>query len=186
MSVPQEPPSKMESRRVARPIPTRSRTLSALVVGVLVLLAVRFAVAEPFRIPSASMEPTLRPGDHVVVDKVAYRLGEPRRGDLVAFDDPRGGGALLKRVAALPGDRVEIRDGVLFVDDGRVPERYVDYEMVDGEYFGPVRVPRGRVFVLGDNRGNSDDSRDYGAVPRSALIGRVELRVWPLDGLRRF
>ena len=84
---------------------------------------------------------------------------------------------MAKRIVALGGQRVEIRDGVLFVDRRRRNEPYVDHDMVDGFFFGPKRVPPGDVFVLGDNRGDSEDSRDYGAIPRDRLIGRIDLRV---------
>jgi signal peptidase I len=148
----------------------------------LVLCAVlaRAFVAEPFAIPSESMEPTLRPGDHVLVDKLAFRFGHVHRGDLVVFTAPDGGGVELKRVVGLGGDRVAIEDGVLSIDGRLERESFVDYPSVDSVYFGPVDVPRGSVFLIGDNRADSHDSRDYGAVPEGDVIGRVLVRVWPL------
>ena len=154
--------------------------VALVIVVVALLLAVRAFAAEPFVIPSQSMAPTLRPGDQVLVDKLAYRFGEPRRDDLVAFDD-NVGDVQLKRIVGLPGDRVELRDGVLTVNGRARHERYVDLERVDSVWFGPVTVPAGTVFVLGDNRGESFDSRDYGPVARDALIGRVAVRLWPLS-----
>lgn len=150
--------------------------------GVLVLLAgpVRAYVAEPFAIPSESMEPTLRPGDHVLVEKLSYRFDSPRRGDLVVFKTPGGGPLSVKRIVGLAGDRVAIEDGVLTIDGKPQDEPYVDLRRMDSVYFGPVAVPRGEVFVLGDNRSDSTDSRDYGAVPRPALIGRVLATLWPV------
>jgi signal peptidase I len=97
-------------------------------------------------------------------------------GDLAVLEAPTGD-VMAKRIVALGGQRVEIRDGVLFVDHHRRNERYVDHAMVDGLFFGPERVPPGDVFVLGDNRGDSEDSRDYGPIPRDRLIGRIDLRV---------
>ncbi|AHY46488.1 signal peptidase I [Rubrobacter radiotolerans] len=138
---------------------------------VLVFGGVRPFVAEVFLLPSASMSPTLLPGERVLVEKVTLRLGAPERGDLVAFE--RGGGVEIKRVAGLPGDRVEVRDGVLFVDGERLREPYVDYRLTDGSFFGPVRVSEGSVFVLGDNRSNSLDSRELGPVAEGDLLGRV-------------
>lgn len=156
----------------------RGLVVAALVVAL--LLGVRAFVAEPFAIPSASMEPTLRPGDQVLVDKLAYRRGEPRRGDLAAFDAPdRSGDVVLKRIVAVPGDSVAIEDGILFINRRPRREPYVDYSRVDSVYFGPVTVPRDGVFVLGDNRAASQDSRDYGPVPQRSLIGRVRARLWP-------
>jgi|1186.fasta_scaffold146495_1 signal peptidase I len=162
----------------------RRPSLFGALAGVLVLLfAVKWFVAEPFSIPASSMAPTLERGDHVVVNKLAYRTGTPARGDLAVVKAPKTGEALLKRVVGLGGDEIEIRDGVLFVN-GRAPrEPYVDHKKVDSVYFGPVRVPRDDLFVLGDNRGNSVDSRELGPVPVSDTIGRVDLRVWPLSAV---
>ena len=117
--------------------------------------------------------------DRVVANKLAYRFGAPHAGDLAVLESPRDEGVLVKRIVALGGQVVEIRDGVLFVDGRRRNEPYVDHSRVDGFFFGPARVPRGAVFVLGDNRATSEDSRDFGAVPRSGLIGRVDLRISP-------
>jgi signal peptidase I len=137
------------------------------------LIAVRLFVAEPMRVPSASMEPTLRPGDHVLISKLA----EPRRGDLVVFAN--AGDLLLKRLVAVGGDQIGLEDGHLVVNGRTVEEPYVDHHVLEGVYFAPVTVPSGAVFVLGDNRTGSIDSRAFGPVPRSALVGRVALRLWP-------
>jgi signal peptidase I len=150
-----------------------------LVAAALVIVALRLFVFEPFRIPSDSMAPTLRPGDRVLVDKRAYRGAGPRRGDLAVFRAPRTGEILLKRVVAIGGDTVGIEDGVLVVDGRRPREPYADPEAIDSVYFGPVRVRPGTVFVLGDNRASSEDSRAFGAVPTGRLIGRVRARIWP-------
>ena len=91
----------------------------------------------------------------------------------------RDGGLLLKRAVALGADEVSIEDGVLLVNGVPVDEPYVDLSRVDGNYFGPRVVPAGSVFVLGDNRADSVDSRDFGPVPLTALVGRVRLRLWP-------
>lgn len=151
-------------------------------VALLLLAAVmaRAWVAEPFAIPSESMEPTLSPGDHVLVEKLSYRFGSPRRGDLVVFRAPDGGSLAVKRVVGLGGDHVAIEDGLLAVNGHLQREPYVDQSRVDSVYFGPVVVPRGDVFVMGDNRADSHDSRDYGGVPRRSLIGRVLVTLWPL------
>lgn len=159
--------------------------LIALFGAVLLLIGVvRPFVAEPFFVPTGSMAPTLVPGDHVLAWKLAYRLGEPRRGDLAVFSDPEGGeDALIKRVVGLGGDTVEVQDGVLHVNGVPRHEPYVDYAMVDSIYFGPVTVPSGHLFVMGDDRWNSRDSRDFGAVPEGDLAGKVVARIWPPDRL---
>ena len=148
--------------------------LVALAAAVLVF--VRLAVAEPFSIPSQSMAPTLDAGDHVLVDKLS---GTAHRGDLVVFHAPRSGEIMLKRVVAVGGDRVGIEDGRLVVNGRRPAEPYADPDAIDSVYFGPVTVARGSVFVLGDNRADSRDSRQFGAVPARDLIGRARARIWP-------
>jgi len=151
-----------------------------VLLPVVVLLLVRAFVAEPFQIPSTSMVPTLAPGEHVLADKLAYRLHGPRRGDLVVFRRPQTNEVLLKRVVAVAGQRVGIADGVLVVDGRRPAEPYVhDKRLLDSQYFGPVTVPRGSIFVLGDRRSDSIDSRRFGAVPVDDVIGRVDARIWP-------
>jgi signal peptidase I len=150
-----------------------------VLVVVLALVLARAFVAEPFRIASASMTPTLQAGDRVLVDKRAYRSALPRRGDLVVFREPRTGAVTLKRAVGLPGDTVAIEDGVLVVNERPQREPYADPDAIDSVYFGPVRVGPGSVFVLGDNRADSTDSRDFGAVAHDDLIGRVGMRLWP-------
>jgi signal peptidase I len=160
--------------------PARRRRPSGIVVAVgliAALVLVRAFVAEPFRIPSQSMEPTLKPGDQALVEKLSGH--SPKRGDLVAFHSPRNGDILLKRVVAVGGDSVGLEDGVLVVDGRPVNEPFVDHEAIDSVYFGPVRVRPATVFVMGDNRANSEDSRDFGAVRTSSIIGRAVARVWP-------
>jgi signal peptidase I len=149
------------------------------VAAVLLLVPVHAFVAEPFRIQTGSMLPTLQAGDQVLVDKRAYRDRLPRRGELVVFRAPRSGDVTLKRAIGLPGDSVAIEDGVLVVNGRRQAEPYADPDAIDSVYFGPVRVPAGSVFVLGDNRADSLDSRDFGAVSRRELMGRVQVRLWP-------
>jgi signal peptidase I len=159
--------------------PALSRRLTVVVGVVALLLATRALVAEPFQVPSTSMLPTLQAGDHVLADKLAYRFGGPAVGDIAVLRSPLDGELLLKRVVALGGDVVELRDGVLVVDGHPRREPYVDLSRIDGVYFGPVTVPRDDVFVLGDDRADSEDSRDFGAVPRGDLVARVDVRIWP-------
>jgi len=148
-----------------------------LVVAVLVVLGLRWA-AEPMRVSSGSMAPTYLEGDQVLVAKLGARSGDPARGDVVAFHRPGTGELMVKRVVARAGQEVGIEDGVLVVEGRQVTEAYVDHATVDGTYFGPVRVPHGTVFVMGDARANSVDSRTFGAVPVDAVVGRVVTGLW--------
>lgn len=155
------------------------RLLALVAGGVALMAAVLAFAAEPVRVQSGSMAPTLRPGDSVIVNKLAYRFGDPRRRDLVVLRRPRDRELMLKRVVGVGGDRVGVEDGVLHVNGRAVDEPFVDRRLVDSVYFGPVRVPSGAVFVMGDERSNSLDSRTFGAVPRSQILGRVDARIWP-------
>ena len=165
----------------------RSASLLELILIPLVCVAFLFGfvrpfVAEPFSIPSESMTPTLVPGESVLVSKSSYRFGSPKRGDLVAFVNPENPQeTLIKRVVGVPGDKVAMEDGVLVVNDEAKEEPYVNYSQVDSVYFGPVSVPDGEVFVMGDNRSNSRDSRAFGPVKEEELSGKVVARLWPLD-----
>jgi signal peptidase I len=161
------------------------RLLLALLAGAALLAAVRWFVAEPFLVPSTSMSPTLRPGERVLVNKLAYRVGAPQTGDLVVFRRSGPGAIMLKRVVAVGGETVSVEDGVLHVDGIARREPFADLRLVDSVYFGPVTVPGGTVFVLGDNRGDSQDSADFGAIPSSEILGRVELRIWPPSSVGR-
>jgi signal peptidase I len=173
----------IDPTRRRRPIGSRTWPRVAL-IALLAVIPVRLFVAEPVRIPSSSMRPTVVAGEHVLVDKLTYRLRVPRRWELVVFDLP-GGELGLKRVVGLPGDRVALRDGALVVDGRRVEENYVDYESVDATFFGPVTVPRGHLFVMGDRRANSEDSRDFGPVPLADVVGQAVLVVWPPENVGR-
>lgn len=148
---------------------------------ILMFGVVRPYIVEPLYIPSQSMSPTLEPGDRVIAAKFAYRLGDPERGDLALFKSVEGPNEdLIKRVVGLPGDEIEVRDGVLYVNGERKEESYVNYRLTDSVFFGPVEVPQGHVFVMGDNRSNSRDSRDFGSVPEKDLLGKAVVRFWPL------
>jgi len=166
--------TRPESRTRAR---GRRSVLVVVAVLCLGMLLLRF-VAEPMRVSSDSMEPTYGSGDEVLVEKLGARGRQPDRGDVVVVRAPDTGELVIKRVAALGGQTVGIANGVLKVDGEAVPEPYVD-RIVPGTYFGPVRVPEGTVFVLGDHRLGSVDSRAFGPVPLSAILGKVVLRLWP-------
>ena len=154
------------------------RTAALLVVAAAIAIG-NFLVA-PMRVASTSMEPTLRPGDHVLVDKRAYRHELPQRGDLVVFDGSDS--LVLKRVVAVAGDTVGIEDGVLIVNGRAVQESAVNQRSVDGMYYGPAQVPDDTVFLLGDNRRHSIDSRTFGPVPVEKVTGQVVFRWWPRPG----
>jgi signal peptidase I len=157
-------------RRPERPF---RKTASLTVAGVLGLLALRIWVVEPVTVSSDSMEPTVAAGETVVLSKVGPQPGDRLVGRIVALRDPRGHGITLKRVAAEGAQSLAIRDGVLFVEGAEVEEPYVDRGSIDGTFFHRVTVPAGHVFVLGDNRDRSVDSRDFGFVALDDIIATV-------------
>jgi len=167
---------------LARPaVPSRRGWRWPVLVVLLVTAGVptlRDQVAVPVRVGSSSMLPTLAAGD-VVLLRHGLAAGEIERGDIVRFSSPTGSGPALKRVLGLPGDSLVVLDSVLHRDGIPVPEPYVDHAAVDGDYSRTFEVPPGTVFVLGDNRGNSEDSRDYGPIPLDEVDGEVILRLWP-------
>lgn len=161
-----------------------------VVVAVVIAVVVRAFVFQAFYIPSESMVPTLQVGDRVLVNKLSYRLHDPRRGDVVVFRAPPAAAAgdvkdLVKRVVGLPGDRIEGRDGRVYVNGRRIREPYLPSE-VRSRDFGPVAVPPDTYYVLGDNRPFSKDSTFFGPVRRSDIVGRVFVRIWPLTRFRLF
>jgi len=143
----------------------------------LALIGVAFFVRTP-QVSGFSMAPHIDSGEVVVINTAAYRIGSVRRGDIIAFDHDRPAPSVyLKRVVGLPGERVEIRHGTVFVDGTQLPETYVRYH--DDRSTAAVTVAPGSYYVLGDNRANSDDSRDWGLVPSAEIIGRAVIAIWP-------
>jgi signal peptidase I len=154
-------------------------------IGLAVLLAfgIRTAIVEAFVIPSGSMEPTLQVGDRILGNKFWFWFADPHRTDIVIFAPPPASGlaagALIKRIIAVEGEVVEIRDGQVLVNGRSIAEPYLkerpDYLLP------PTPVPPGMLFVLGDNRNASYDSHAWGFVPRSALRAKAFARYWPLN-----
>lgn len=156
--------------------------ITGIAAFVIVFGFLRPFVGEAFVIPSESMVPTLEVGDRVIVAKFVYRFSEPHRGDIVVFEGVGGETEnLIKRVVGVAGDDVRMQDGVLFVNRKPQKEPYLNAESPSSDSFAPVVVPEGHVFVMGDNRGNSADSRVFGPVPLENLKGKALLRFWPVS-----
>jgi signal peptidase I len=180
----------------------RELPILVLIALVLAVLVKTFAF-QAFWIPSRSMADTLEVNDRVMVNKLAYRFGDVGRGDVIVFDDPSGPSSdgeslvasvlrnlgesvglstpkteFIKRVVGLPGETLEIRDNRVLIDDVVIEEPYLGpaVEMAD---FGPVTVPEGELFVMGDNRASSRDSRFFGSIPVDDVVGRAFARMWP-------
>lgn len=149
----------------------------ALVFGV-----VRPFIVEAFYIPSESMVPTLLINDRVLVNKFIYDFTEPDRGDLLVFESVEGDGQdLIKRVAAVGGDEIRVQNGQLFVNGEAQSEPYLNQSSPDASFFGPETVPENHVFMMGDNRANSADSRVFGPVPNGNIEGKAFVLFWPVN-----
>jgi signal peptidase I len=171
--------------RAAKPVrsPRRNVVEWVLVVGGALLIAVlvKAFLLQAFYIPSPSMVPTLHVNDRVLVNKLSYDLHGVRRGDVIVFKSPQvvAEKDLIKRVVGLPGDTVETRDGEIFVNGKVLSEPYLPKDVGTGP-MEKVTVPPGHYWVMGDNRGNSSDSRVFGPISESSIIGRAFVRVWPI------
>jgi signal peptidase I len=174
-------------------------------IALIVAVVIKTFLFQAFYIPSSSMEDTLQINDRVLVSKISYAIGDVDHGDVIVFDDPRGGfeqpeeGALdsvmrnllesiglaapqsefIKRVIGLPGDRVEAKDGVLLVNGVSQVEPYRKQPERPIADFGPILVPQGELFVMGDNRFASQDSRFFGTIPIDTVVGHAFVIIWP-------
>ncbi len=177
---------------------TAADWLITIAVAVAAVLAIKAWVVNPYRIPSSSMEPTLhcsnedgclaRFSDRVLANRFIYHFKDPGRGDIIVFDVPERGVAactlqtsetFVKRLIGLPGERIEMRDGVVYVDGRPLEEPYLQNGERGDRSFPETPVPDGHYFMMGDNRPKSCDSRQWGALPRENIIGEVFAVYWP-------
>ncbi len=158
-----------------------------VVIALILAFLIRVFIAEPRYIPSDSMFPTLLEGDRLVVEKVSYRFHPPVRQDIIVFSPPiqlqtqgyERNQAFIKRVIATPGQTVAVQNGIVYVDNRPLVENYIaEYPSYNLQ---PVTVPEGTLFVMGDNRNNSNDSHIWGFLPEEDIIGRAVFRFWPLN-----
>jgi signal peptidase I len=166
--------------------------------AILIVLAIKEWVVNPYRIPSSSMEPTLhcaRPGqgcearlsDRVLANRFIYHFRSPHRGEIIVFNTPKAAaeaacnasGTFVKRLIGLPGETVREKDGVISINGKPLKESYIQSNRRDHQTGGPWFVPKGHYFFMGDNRRESCDSRRWGSVPRKSLIGEVFMTYWP-------
>jgi signal peptidase I len=165
----------------------RYRQLKEIVILVLtafiISFSIRVSIAQSYIVPTGSMVPTINAGDRVMVNKLVYRFREPERGEVIVFDPPENVGKIpfLKRVIGLPGDTIEVRQGNIYVN-GEIFT--VDEASATDYSYGPVTVPEGAIFVLGDNRNNSYDSHCWGFVPMKNLVGEGLFVFWPPHDMR--
>jgi signal peptidase I len=160
------------------------KTLFSAAVYAVLIVTFGFQVA---RVEGQSMAPTLENQDRLIVNKFVYRIGDPRRGDIVMLYYPLDPNkSFVKRVIAEEGDTVRIIDGRVYVNDVPLNDDYIPSEFRSHDDWGPEQIPDGYYFVLGDHRSNSSDSRHWGMVPKRYIIGKVQVRWWPVPTARVF
>lgn len=184
---------KTEDSKVATPTFWQQIRENVQIIAIALFLAllIRAFVAEPRYIPSDSMLPTLQVGDRLVVEKISYHFHPPQKGDIVVFDPPQQlqvqgyakNQAFIKRVIGTPGQTVAINSGKVYLNNQPLTESYIaeppNYQM------DAVRVPENQLFVMGDNRNNSNDSHVWGFLPKQNVIGHACWRFWPLSRIGR-
>ena len=152
--------------------------LQTLIMAVILYFLIDTVVGR-VRVENISMQPTLHEGEFILVNKLAYRLGDFQRGDIIVFHhDPTED--YIKRVIGLSGDTVDVRDGNVYINGQMIKEPYI---AAPPHYTGSWKVPPGQIFVLGDNRNQSSDSHQWGYVPESTVVGRALVVYWPLQNL---
>jgi signal peptidase I len=150
--------------------------LETLVLSIILFVGVNIISAR-IRVDGASMEPTLATGEYVIVNRLSYRFGTPQRGDIIVFHPPLAPDEeYIKRVIGLPGDEVDVKNGVVYVNGQPLDETYLRTKT---NYIGTWRVPADQLFVLGDNRNNSSDSHEWGTISMNSVVGKAVVVYWP-------
>ena len=161
--------------------------IKIVLIALIIVVPIRYFVFQPFFVRGQSMEPNFQNGQYILTNKVEYKLRSPNRGDVVIFKSPRNKDVdYIKRIIGKPGDRVMLKEGTFYVNGTKVEESY----LASGTYISQgsflregseIIVPKGQYFLVGDNRGHSSDSREFGTIPLEDFIGRAFLRYWPFS-----
>lgn len=161
--------------------------LEVVVFAIAIFMFVYLLIMQPHKIKGSSMYPNFPDGEYLLTDKVTYRFGVPKRGDVVVFKAPVAENEeFIKRIIGLPEDKVEVKDGKVYVNDIQLDESYLPEDLVtSGGFFLPegtsIIVPDNNYFVMGDNRPHSSDSRSWGFISKNEITGRAWLIYWPIE-----
>ncbi|MNJ31580.1 signal peptidase I [Paenibacillus bouchesdurhonensis] len=189
--LPEDPPSKEKNEAL--------EWLKAIVIAVVLVLLIRWLLFAPFIVDGESMQPNFHTSERIIVNKIIYDIRAPKHGEVVVFHVPSQGRDFIKRVIGIPGDTVQVEGDTLMVNGEVVDETYIKDVVTEkhnnnqlyntegnfpNEFVQESTVPEGHIFVLGDNRSNSTDSRRIGFVPYKDIVGRADLVFWPLPDIK--
>lgn len=152
-----------------------------------ILIVIRFLIAEPHLVSGSSMVPNFHTGDYIITNKLLMKISQPKRGEVIVLQNPRNQDQVfIKRVIGMPDEKIKLSQGQVFINDEPLDEPYLPQGTItSGEQFltddEEIVVPSGQYFVLGDNRGESSDSREWGPIPAQLIVGQAYLRYWPLN-----
>lgn len=155
-----------------------------VIISLAIIVPIRYFVVQPFFVRGASMHPNFNQGDYLIINEIGYRLGEPKRGEVVVFRPPQNSGQFyIKRIIGLPGEFVKIENGKVWIGKTESSFEKVDEKYIDGLTSGStvVKLEEDEYFALGDNRNASSDSRSWGVLPRKNIIGKAWIRAWPIS-----
>lgn len=157
-----------------------------VIIALVIVIPIRYYIFQPFLVKGQSMEPNFESGDYLIIDEISYRFRDPQRGEIVVFRYPRNPSQrYIKRIIGLPGERLEIKDGKVFIDNKILDERSYFLQSVETPGNVLIILNENEYFVLGDNRLASYDSRRWGPLTRKDIIGRVFIRLWPISTLAK-
>lgn len=161
--------------------------LETIVVSLAIFAVVYIFLFQPHQVDGKSMEPNFHNAEYILTDKISYRISSPKRGDVVVFHSPQDAETdFIKRIVGVPGDLVMVKDGHFYLNGTRLDEEYINDpgKVAPGRFLregATAEVPNGQYLVMGDNRLHSSDSREWGFVPRTNIVGRAFFRYWPID-----
>lgn len=152
--------------------------IETIAIALLIAFLIRNFLFQPYRVQMGSMLPTLKENNLIIVNKITYRLNDPKRGDIVVFHPPNGSKSpYVKRIIALPGETIEIRNGEILINGIPIEEDYIS--IATPGVYGPLTLGKDEYFVMGDHRNNSLDSREFGPISKESIIGKAALVFWP-------
>lgn len=183
-------PDYISTEQPKQPTPIKEHIIElfqTLVIFATIAIIIYWLIAQPHKVSGASMFPNFKDGDFIITDKLTYKLAEPKRGDVVVFKNPRDESEdFIKRIMGLPGDRIKVENGHVYINGKMVNEGFLKSDVVTpgGSFMHEgqeIVVQPGEYIAMGDNRQHSSDSREWGFVTKQEIIGRVFLRYWPAN-----